>query len=156
VLEFIARQDKQNIRELEGSLNRVIAYANLLQSPPTIELATKALEDITRKEPANASVTPELLVNVVADSFQVATEDLRGKKKDKETTMARRAAMYIIRQETNCSLAQIGLELGGRDAAAVTNACKKTAGDIATYPYIRRKIAEIQQKIPPLLKEQKV
>ena len=155
VLEFIARQDRQNIRELEGSLNRVIAYAGLLQALPTIELAARALEDITRKEPANASMTPELLVNVVADSFQIATEDLKGRKKDKETTLARRVAMYIIRQETNCSLTQIGLELGGRDAAAVTNACKKTANDITTHPYIMRKIEEIQQKIPTLLKEQK-
>ena len=152
VLDFIARQDRQNIRELEGSLNRVVAYAKLLQAPPSIELAARALEDITSKEVSHASITPKSLVNVVAASFQMATEDLRGRKKDKETALARRVAMYIIRQETNCSLTQIGLELGGRDAAAVTTACKKTAADITSHPYIRRKLAEIQRKIQPSLK----
>jgi chromosomal replication initiator protein len=57
--------------------------------------------------------------------------------------------MYLIRQETNCSLAQIGQELGGRDAAAVTNACKKVTGDIDASPYLRRKIGDIQQTINP-------
>jgi chromosomal replication initiation ATPase DnaA len=55
--------------------------------------------------------------------------------------------MYLIRQETNCSLAQIGQELGRRDAAAITNACKKVAGDIDASPYLRRKIGDIQLTI---------
>ena len=147
VLNFIARQYRQNIRELEGSLNRVIAYTKLLQAPPSVDLAAKALEDIASKAASKASITPKSLMDIVAASFQLAAEDLRGRKKDKETALARRVAMYIIRRETNCSLAQIGMELGGRDAAAVTNACRKTADDITSHPYTRRKLAEIQQKI---------
>jgi chromosomal replication initiator protein len=149
VLELIARQIQQNIRVLEGSLNRVIAYAKLVRAMVTPELATHALKDIAHSEPRPALLTPSLILETVARSFQLTPADLASKKRDKETTMARRVAMYLIRQETNCSLAQIGQELGGRDAAAVTNACKKVAGDINASPYLRRKIRDIQQTINP-------
>ena len=149
VLEFIAQQIKQNIRELEGSLNRVIAFSRLLRALPTVDLATQALKDISGKEPADAAMTPGLLIEAVADCFRLAPEDLIGKKRDKDTALARRVAMYLIRQETNCSLAQIGQELGGRDAASVTNACKNIATDMDKNPYLQRKITDIQKKIHP-------
>jgi len=147
VLEFIAQRTQKNIRELEGYLNRVVAYAGLFKALPDIELATRALEDITSKEPETTFVTPDLIIEAVADSFSLAPADLTGSKRDKETTLARRMAMYLLRQETNCSVAQIGQELGGRDPSAVTNACKKTAIDVNTSPYLRRKILETQKRI---------
>jgi chromosomal replication initiator protein len=147
VLELIARQIQQNIRALEGSLNRVIAYAKLVRAMLTPELAAHALKDIAGSEPRPALLTPGLIIETVARSFQLTPDDLTGKKRDKETTLARRVAMYLIRQETNCSLAQIGQELGRRDAAAITNACKKVAGDIDASPYLRRKIGDIQLTI---------
>jgi chromosomal replication initiator protein len=150
VLEFIANQAQRNIRELEGSLNRVIAYSRLLGVLPTIEVAAQALEDIADKETASeASITPGIVIETVAASFQLAPEDLKGRKKDKETALARRLAMYLIRQETNCSLAQIGKVLGGRDPSAVTNAHKKITSDINTSPYLRRKINDIEQRMNP-------
>ena len=147
VLEFIAQRTQKNIRELEGYLNRVVAYARLFKALPDIELATQALEDITGKAPETTFVTPRLIVEAVADSFSLAPVDLTSSKRDKETTLARRTAMYLLRQETNCSVAQIGQELGGRDPSAVTNACKKTAIDVNTSPYLRRKILETQKRI---------
>ena len=155
VLEFIAQQKKSNIRELEGSLNRVVAYANLLSAEPTIELAERALQDIAGKEPATASITPELIIKAVADGFQLGPTDLKGRRRDKETALARRVAMYLIRQETSCSLAQIGQELGARDAAAVANACKKITGDINVSPYLKRKLPEIQKNIHSCLSASK-
>lgn len=149
VLEFIARQIQQNVRELEGSLNRVIAYARLFQASPTVELAAQALENINSQAPESTAVTPGKVIKAVADSFQLAPKDLQGRKRDKETTLARRVAMYLLRQETNCSVAQIGRELGGRDPSAVTNAGKKIAGDINTNRYLRRKILDIKQRINP-------
>ncbi len=146
IQEFIARQAQRNVRELEGALNRVIAYAKLLKATPTLDLATRALEDIARKEPNDVPITPELIIDMVAESFQLSVDDLRGRQRDKETALARRVAMYLLRRETNCSLAQIGEKLGGRDAAAVTNANKKTVSDIEANPYLKRKIAEIEQK----------
>jgi len=155
VLEFIAQQIKQNIRELEGSLNRVVAYAKLFLTSPTIELAAQALDDISSKESKSASITPGLVIEAVADSFQLAPVDLQGRKRDKDIALARRVAMYLIRQETNSSLAQIGQVLGDRDPSAVTNACKRIASDIKTSHRLRRKILDIQESINPQTKSQK-
>ena len=85
----------------------------------------------------------------MAESFQLTIDELLGRKRDKETSMARRLAMYLIRQETNCSLAQIGRQLGDRDAAAVTSACKLIAANLATSPYLKRKIRDIQRTLNP-------
>jgi chromosomal replication initiator protein len=155
VLKFIAEQIKQNIRELEGSLNRVIAYAKLFRTPPTLELAIQALEDISSRGNEGISITPRRIIEAVADSFQLTPEDLISNRRDKETGLARRVAMYLIRQETNCSLAQIGQELGGRDPSAITNACKRIASDIETNRYLRDKIQDIQKRINPQPKRKK-
>jgi chromosomal replication initiator protein len=149
VLEFIAQQVQQNVRELEGSLNRVVAYAKLFNASPTIELAAQALDDISSKEPKSTSITPGLVLEAVADSFQLTPADLQGHKRDKETALARRVTMYLLRQETNCSLAQVGQQLGDRDPSSVTNACKRIAIDITASPYLRRKISDIQKGINP-------
>ena len=147
VLEFIAQRAQQNIRELEGCLNRVIAYARLCGASPTIELATKALVDIAGKAQKEIATTPILVIEVVANSFQLTPTDLRSRKRDKETALARQVAMYLIKQETNSSLALIGKELGGRDHSTVIHACRKIVNDIETDPYLKRKILAIQQKI---------
>ncbi len=125
VLEFIAAQGQQNIRELEGLLNRVTAFAKLFHSPPTLELAAKAIENIGLKESAIDTSRPSLVIDAVAQSFNIKLEDLKGSRRDKETSLARRVAMYLLRQETGFSLAQVGALLGDRDPSSVTNACKK-------------------------------
>jgi len=147
VLEIIARLAQRNIRELEGALNRVVAYARLLRATPTVELAERSIRDVAGTEPADDGITPAAIAEAVASNFQIDRSDLKGRKRDKETALARRVAMYLIRQETNCSLAQIGEALGSRDAAAVTNACKKIAGDIGSSPYLQRKVNDIQVKL---------
>lgn len=149
VLEFIAQQIQHNIRELEGSLNRVLAYAKLLRALLTPELAAKALKDITTKTPKNTSLTPALVLQAVADSFQLATVDLTSRRRNKETALARQVAMYLIKQETNYSLVQIGKELGGRNPSTVSHACEKIANDINASPRLKRKIFDIQQQIYP-------
>ena len=154
VLEFIAQHAQQNVRELEGALNRVVAFAKLLRAVPTTELAAKALEDIASKKPAPDAITPAFIVESVAGSFGLSAEDLKGRGREKETALARRVAMYLMRRETNCSLAQIGQELGNRDAAAVTTACKKISGDIRS-PYLKRKIHDIQSNMHPKEKSRK-
>jgi chromosomal replication initiator protein len=148
VLDFIARQAQHNIRELEGSLNRVVAYAKLLRAVPNKALAIKALDSIAGKEPASESITADSILESVAHSFSLTTEDLQSRKREKEITLARRVAMYLIRQETNLSLAQIGQSLGNRDAAAVTTACKRISNDIGS-PYLKRKIRDIQRILHP-------
>jgi len=147
VLEFIAQRIHENIRELEGSLNRIIAYAKLIRGSLTPELAAQALQDIAGKELKTNSITPHLIIEAVADSFQLTLQDLKSQKRDKETALARQVAMYIIRQGSGWSLTQIGKELGDRGPATVSHAYEKIANDINNSPYLRNKISDIQQKI---------
>ena len=147
VLELIAKEKQTNVRALEGSLNRVYAFAKLMNAAPTPELARRALEDVACKEFSPRDITPSSIIEAVASSFQLSREALTGRVRDKDTALARRLAMYLIRQETNFSLAQIGQELGNRDAAAVTTACKKITGDISVNPFIKRKIRDIQRSL---------
>jgi len=149
VLEFIALQIQQNIRALEGSLNRVIAYAKLIRTMLTPELAAQALKDIANNEPKTAPITPSLIMEAVVNSFQLTPSDLKSRKRDEATALARQVAMYLIRQETDCSLAKVGQELGGRSPATVSYAYQKIAGDINNSPSLRRKICDIQQRIYP-------
>ena len=144
-LEFIARQVQHNIRELEGCLHRAIAYARLLGALLTPELAAKAIEDIADKEPRVAPLTPNLVLKAVASSFELTPSDLKSRKRDRETALARQVAMYLLKEATNCSLAQIGLELGNRDHSTVTHACQKIASDIDNNSYLKRKVSEIKR-----------
>ena len=148
-LEFIAHRIKQNVRELEGSLHRVIAYAKLFRALLTPELAAQALEDIASKGAKSVPVTPKLMIETVANSFQLTPADLKGRKRDQVTAQARQVAMYLIKQTTNCSLAQIGQELGNRNHSTVIHACQKIASDMDDDPYLRRKIFDIQQGTYP-------
>jgi chromosomal replication initiator protein len=149
VLELIARDAQPNVRLLEGSLNRVIAYAKLLKVTASVDIARKALEDVASKEYTGGEITPADIIQAVAASFRLAGEELAGKKRDKDTALARRLAMYLMRQETNFSLAQIGQELGHRDAASVTAACKQIASNLEASPYLKRKIRDIQRQLRP-------
>jgi len=143
-MELIAQRGQQNIRELEGYINRVVAFAKLTRALPTPELALQALQDIASKVPQKAVITPTMVIEVVAQSFQLTLENLKSRRR-KETTLARQVAMYLIRQETNCSLAQIGQELGGREPITVSSACKTIADNINSDPGLRQRILDIQQ-----------
>jgi chromosomal replication initiator protein len=150
IIELLAREAYPNIRSMEGSLNRVIAYARLLHAVPTAEIAARALEDVANRDLKLSDITPTLIVEAVAGSFQLTRDALTGRQRDKDTTLARRLAMYLIRRETNCSLARIGEELGNRDPAAVTIACQKISGDIATNAFLKRKIQDISRELHPV------
>jgi chromosomal replication initiator protein len=147
VLEFIAQRAQQNIRELEGSLNRVIALAKLTGVSPTIDLATRAMVDIGSKTTKNITTTANLIIGVVAKSFQLSPGDLKSSKRDKETVLARHVAMYLIRQETDCSLSHIGKEIGGRDHSTVLHACEKIAHGLETNPQLKHQLLDLQHKI---------
>jgi chromosomal replication initiator protein len=145
VLEFIARRVQHNIRELEGCLNRAVAYARLLGVLLTPELAEQAVEDIARKD--NVLITPRLVLEAVASSFRLTLADLKSRRRDRETALARQVAMYLLKEATNCSLAQIGLELGGRDHHIVSHAYNKIASDMASNPGLKEKVLDIQQRL---------
>ena len=148
VLEFIARRVQQNIRELEGSLNRVIAFSKLNRVEITPELAAQALEDLVGQH-AMTNLTPHKVIETVAHYFKLTTEDLKGKKRDQQTAMARQITMYLVRQETHCPLDGIGQELGGRDHSTVIHACEKIAYEVNTNPARRRQVQDIRGQLYP-------
>jgi chromosomal replication initiator protein len=145
VLEFIAERIKQNIRELEGSLNRVVAYAKLLRAVVTPELASEALEDIATKQAK--TLTPALLLETVAQQFSLDVLDLKSAKRDKQTVFARHIAMYFLREQTDLSLSRIGQELGGRQPILVSQAHKKIAGELPANQELRQIVTEIQNRV---------
>ncbi len=147
VLEYIARQIKKNVRELEGGLNRVIAYARLLRAKITTELAVKALVDIAGKPSVDGCAIRPALMSAVASSFNFTIEDLTGRRRDKSVVQARQVAMYLLKQQNNCSLADIGNLLGGRNPSTVSHACEKIASDIKDSPVLKRKITGIWKKV---------
>jgi chromosomal replication initiator protein len=147
VLETIALQIKQSIRALEGSLNRVVAYSRLIRELITPELVVQALKDISSNNLYSTPATPQLIMEAVVDSFQLTPSDLKGRKRDEMTALARQVAMYLIRQETECSLSVIGKEFGGRTPATVSHAYQKIADDINNDPALKRKVFDIQQEI---------
>ncbi len=147
VFELIARDEQSNIRSLEGSLNRVFAFAKLLKATPTLEIAIRSLEDVACKEFMPNDITPTNIIEAVASCFQLSREALLGRERDKDTSLARRLAMYLIRQETDYSLAKVGQELGGRSPATVSHAYQKITNSLNGSPSLQRKVFEIQQKI---------
>ncbi len=147
VVELIALQIKQNIRVLEGSLNRVVAYCQLMKGLVTPELAARALADIASMEVPPTPPTPAMITEAVATSFQVTLSDLKGRKRDEATARARHVSAYLMRQETECSLAEIGRELGNRSPATISHANSRIADNISHDPQLRRQVFNIQQTI---------
>jgi|TARA_B100000315_G_scaffold258985_2_gene313104 chromosomal replication initiator protein len=152
VLTLIAQQARGNIRELEGNLNRVLAYAKLLGAKPTLELACHALKDISSKATEDNHSTPTLIITAVAESFQRTSQDLTSRRRDKETALARQIAMYLVRRQNGCSLAEVGLALGGRNPSTVSHACQKIDCYVKNSPLLNRKVKQIQKTINLKLK----
>ncbi len=146
VIEFIARKVVSNIRELEGALNRIVAYASMSAVPISIELAQAVLANVIYN-PKKRQVTPERIARVVADYYGVPMDVLQGQKRDKAIVMPRQIAMYLMREETDVSLLRIGAELGGRDHSTVLHACDKINRESAVNDELRREIAAVRELI---------
>lgn len=146
VIGYIASNIETNIRELEGALNRVVAYSGLMRSPVTIDLATHALKDIL---PASRpkQVTIETIMRVVAEYYGLRVEDLKVRKRTRTVAFPRQVAMFLSRDLTDYSLPKIGEEFGGRDHTTVIHACEKIAQDARQDPSLAADIEHLIQKI---------
>lgn len=144
IIETIARQVQSNIRELEGALIRVMAFADLSGLPLTPGLVNSALADLL---PQRSDVSPELVIKAVADAFNVTTEKVLGRDRSREVALPRQVAMYLLREEGNISLPQIGDLLGGRDHTTVMYACEKVADQIERDDRLRRQVLSIRQRL---------
>jgi chromosomal replication initiator protein len=146
VIEFIARKVVSNIRELEGALNRIVAYASMGAMPISIELAQAVLSNVLYN-PKKRQITPERIAKAVSEYYGVELDQLKGQKRDKAIVVPRQIAMFLMREETDVSLLRIGAELGNRDHSTVLHACDKITRESAGNDELRREIAAVRELI---------
>jgi chromosomal replication initiator protein len=144
ILETIARRVQSNIRELEGALNRIIAFADLSGSHLTSNLVELALADLL---PQRSDVPPARIIELVAKEWQTSVEALLGRDRSRKIAQPRQVAMYLLRKETDASLPQIGDILGGRDHTTVMYAIQKVSNEIETKTDLRKRVANVKQQL---------
>ncbi|MGZ9164440.1 MAG: chromosomal replication initiator protein DnaA, partial [Anaerolineales bacterium] len=144
ILETIARRVQSNIRELEGALNRIIAFADLSGSHLTSNLVELALADLL---PQRSDVPPAKIIELVAKEWQTSVEALLGRDRSRKIAQPRQVAMYLLRKETDASLPQIGEILGGRDHTTVMYAIQKVSNEIETKTDLRKRVANVKQQL---------
>jgi len=145
-LEFIARKVASNIRELEGALNRIVAYASMQGMPISADLAQAVLSNVLYN-PRKRAVTPERIAQAVSEYYGVDLEALKGQKRERAIVVPRQIAMYLMRAETEVSLLRIGAELGGRDHSTVLHACDKIDREMQENEDLRRELAAVRELI---------
>ena len=148
VIEYIARNVKSNIRELEGSLNKIMAYANLEKSEINLALAEKVLKDIISPNEKRV-ITPELITDIVAEHFDLTPEDIIGNKRNSKVVFPRQIVMYLCRHMTEATLKIIGQYLGGRDHTTIMNGINKIEAELKTSESTREVIDILKKKINP-------
>ncbi|HEX8729757.1 MAG TPA: chromosomal replication initiator protein DnaA [Ktedonobacterales bacterium] len=146
VILYVANRVQSNIRELEGSLNRVLAFAKLQGLPMTIDTAKAAMANLST-DMRQRRVNIEDVLNAVAEHYRIQAEDLKGKARDKHIVTPRHVAMYLMRQETEASLLEIGQALGGRDHSTVLHGCDKIAREVEENTKLRKDVAAIRQQL---------
>ncbi|MFN2383076.1 MAG: chromosomal replication initiator protein DnaA, partial [Gemmatimonadota bacterium] len=145
VLLFIAKHVKSNVRELEGSLVRLIAHSSLNGTDITIELAEEVLKNILSTE--TVRVTVDRIQHDVAAEYGATVEGLKSKKRTKTLTVPRQVAMYLCRQLTDLPLVEIGQAFGGRDHTTVIHACDKVENEIKTDRTIRMRVEQLRERV---------
>ena len=130
ILSNIATKIDSNIRELEGTLNKIVAHSSLTNSPITMELSNKAINDVVAHKEKVLSL--EYIQDVVAKYFNITIEDLKGSRRSNDVAFPRQVAMYLCRNVAQISLPKIGAGFGKRDHSTVMHACKKIEDDIKT------------------------
>ncbi len=144
ILSEIAERVQSNIRELEGALTRVLAYADLRCEILTPNLVDAALADMVTH---TSSVTTEQIISVVADQFGVEEDRLLSRDRSREVAYPRQIAMYLIREETSNSLPKIGEALGGRDHTTVMYGYEKIADQLEIDDALRRQVMALRERL---------
>lgn len=146
VLTFISKNVNTNVRDLEASLTKLIAYSKLLDKTITLEIAQEQLKDsysLNREQ----SIAIETIQRVVADYFNLSYFELRGKKRTRAIAFPRQIAMYISRKMTDYSTTEIGYEFGGRDHSTVMHACQRIEGQFQTDSTMDNVIQKLMRSI---------
>ncbi|MEE8620374.1 MAG: chromosomal replication initiator protein DnaA [Dehalococcoidia bacterium] len=143
VLQVVAKKVCENVRQLEGALVYLTAQAKLSGTKITPETINKLLTSTNRKQDI------KLLLQTVADHYNLSTEELISKRRDRKTALARGVATYLMREGYNCSLTEIGKELGGRNHATILHGYEKLASELSINPNLANQVTEIKRKAGP-------
>lgn len=148
VIKYIATNIKSNIRELEGAFNKVMASSKLEKKEVTLQLAEEALKDIISPDEKKV-ITPEYIISVVSEHFNVSAADLSGNKRNSKIVVPRQIAMYLCRDLIDTSLKTIGKHLGNRDHTTVMHGIEKIEKEIEANDNIRNTVEILKKKINP-------
>ena len=147
IIAYIAGRVQTNIRELEGCLNRLMAYQQLHRTDLTMDVARAAMSSLVN-DTHESRLNSRQIAEAVAEYYRISLDDMCGKQRDKHIVMPRQIAMYLIRQETQASLLEIGQLFGGRDHSTVLHACEKIDRAFNLNPTLRREIIAIREQLP--------
>ena len=148
VFQYIANNIKSNIRELEGAFNKIIAFSKLNKVDINLDYAEEALKDVIDPN-LPREVTPTLIINVVAEHFNISPTDITSKKRNSEFVLPRQIVMYLCRTMTDNSLAGIAKILGKKDHTTVIHGINKITEGIVDNEELRSKVELIKKKITP-------
>ena len=149
VMQYIASNVKSNIRELEGSLNKLIALHKLKNEEINIMLAAEALKDIVSPEEGR-QITPEFILDIVAEHYSISVYDLKGGKRSSNYAIPRQVAMYLCREMTDTPLKSIGIMLGGRDHSTISHGVDRVTDELTRDEALCNTIDIIKKKINPI------
>ncbi|MDR2870645.1 MAG: chromosomal replication initiator protein DnaA [Deferribacteraceae bacterium] len=138
--------DTKNVRDLIGALKRVHLYASVQHVEMSVELAEKAISDSGQRRKANIVVSPQQLITVVSDAYNVKLSDLVSKKRTHSIVLPRQVAMFLMKERLNLSLKEIGMHFGGRDHSTVKYAVDSIRNQLATDEYLKEHVEKISKK----------
>jgi len=146
VIHYIASKISTNIRELEGALIRIVAYASVVRQDIDLALAQDALKDILTPEQTRPLTIEDIQI-VVAEHYGIKTVDMKAKRRTKSVAFPRQVAMYLARELTDYSLPRIGQEFGGRDHTTVMHAHAKVEELLQTDVHLQESVKRIQERL---------
>lgn len=145
ILRLIAGAIQSNIRELEGALNKIVAYHQFKNIPPTVTSVETLLRSFAPSAPRR-SITPKRILEIVTAYYDITSDDLVGKSREKRLAFPRQVAMYLLREETKCSYPSIGTHLGGRDHTTAMHACTKIMNLLTSDEQLKQDVALLREK----------
>ena len=148
ILDYIATNIKSNIRELEGALNKLLAFSNLEHTDITMEIAVRELQNIISPDKPR-EITPQLVIEIVSEHFNISTDQMISKNRSNEIARPRQIAMYLCKNMTDTPLETIGALLGGRDHSTIIHGIKKITQEYETNETSHNLIETIKKKINP-------
>lgn len=148
ILNYIATNITTNVREIEGALNKLIAYSNIEHTEITMDIAQQELANIISPEKPR-EITPQLIIEVVADHYDLTIDQMTSKNRSKNIAEPRQIAMYLCKQLTDYPLDAIGQLLGGRDHSTIIYGANKVADDYKNNEELKKQIDAIKKKIDP-------